>query len=261
MEIFVTTVAGATMTLDVENADLIESIKDQINVKIGVPVDSQVLVYNGTVLENGRTLQDYNIQRGATLNLFVQATVTNVRADKVEPTALHLSWTLATGDIPPGYVVFQSTTGQAPWTVLPPVTGTAIDVSGLTPATTYWFAVSARYSGDITVLSAPPPAISVTTAAVETPTTPPPATSTMPPPITSTLPPAASTTTPAAIPVPIVPKTVGQSRHVTAGESLPLTGASAAPPLLTGTLLLAIGMALVAAARRRWTKVSRHHLG
>ncbi|GGY03605.1 autotransporter domain-containing protein [Paludibacterium paludis] len=69
MQIFVTTLTHRTITLDVEASDSILDVKTQILDKEGVPTDRQILLYQSRVLEDERTLSDYNIQKLATLVL------------------------------------------------------------------------------------------------------------------------------------------------------------------------------------------------
>ncbi|XP_066455600.1 polyubiquitin-B isoform X2 [Eleutherodactylus coqui] len=71
MKIFVKTLTGKNITLEVEPSDTIASVKDKIQVIEGIPTDQQRMMFADRELDIAKTLHDYNILRGSTLRIYL----------------------------------------------------------------------------------------------------------------------------------------------------------------------------------------------
>ena len=72
MQIFVKTMTGKTIILDVEPANTVENVKAKIQDKEGIPRDQQRLVFKGQPLEDAHCLSDYKVPKEATLSLNIR---------------------------------------------------------------------------------------------------------------------------------------------------------------------------------------------
>ncbi|MDM8204178.1 ubiquitin-like protein [Faecalicoccus acidiformans] len=69
MQIFVKTLTGKHIAVEVEPTDRVEDLREKIQYEVGIPPDQQILIFAGKVLIDGNTLQDYSIQKDSTIHL------------------------------------------------------------------------------------------------------------------------------------------------------------------------------------------------
>lgn len=72
MQIFVKNLNGKTSTVTVDENETVESVKEKVKNKVGVPEDQQVLIFGGKQLQDGKTMLDYKIGAESTLNMVLR---------------------------------------------------------------------------------------------------------------------------------------------------------------------------------------------
>ncbi|KAL0694244.1 hypothetical protein Bca4012_061424 [Brassica carinata] len=90
MQIFIKTLTGKTLTLEVERSDTTCKVKEKIQDKEGIPTHQQMLVFGGKKLEDCLTLAIYNIQKNSTLYMMRRSRGMKIFVDTLEGNAIML---------------------------------------------------------------------------------------------------------------------------------------------------------------------------
>mmetsp|Transcript_21059 Transcript_21059/g.45651 ORF Transcript_21059/g.45651 Transcript_21059/m.45651 type:complete len:287 (+) Transcript_21059:100-960(+) len=72
MQLFVKTLTGKTVSIEIEEGESIEDVKAKIAEKEGIPAEQQRIIFGGQQLQDGKTVDDYNIGDDATLHLVLR---------------------------------------------------------------------------------------------------------------------------------------------------------------------------------------------
>lgn len=72
MQLFVKTLTGKTVSIEVEEGESIEDVKAKIAEKEGIPPEQQRLIFGGQQLQDSKTLDDYDVGDDATLHLVLR---------------------------------------------------------------------------------------------------------------------------------------------------------------------------------------------
>ena len=83
MQLFVKTLTGKTVSIEVEEGESIEDVKAKIAEKEGIPPEQQRLIFGGQQLQDAKTLDDYDVGDDATLHLVLRLRGGNAMINKV----------------------------------------------------------------------------------------------------------------------------------------------------------------------------------
>ncbi|KAJ1461156.1 ubiquitin-related domain-containing protein [Pelagophyceae sp. CCMP2097] len=72
MQLFVKTLSGKTISVEVEESDKIEDVKKMIEAKEGIPPEQQRLIFAGKQLDGHKTLMDYGVEEGSSFAMVLR---------------------------------------------------------------------------------------------------------------------------------------------------------------------------------------------
>jgi ubiquitin C len=91
IKIFVKTLSGKTLTIEIEPSETIDALKQKILEKEGIPVDLQILSFEGQLLTGSQTIAQSNIRFDSNVNLETK-TITVVKPFKPTLTTIQYSY-------------------------------------------------------------------------------------------------------------------------------------------------------------------------
>ncbi len=86
MQIFVKTIEGKSLALEVESCSLVEDVQAKVEARCGIPASAQRFVYEGKQLDGEFALADYGVTKEDTLHLLLR-----LRGGLIEPTLAALA--------------------------------------------------------------------------------------------------------------------------------------------------------------------------
>lgn len=72
LQVHVKTFAGKTITVEVEPDESIESLKNKLQSKEGIPINQQRILFGGKQLDSKKTISDYDIQNESTMHMVLR---------------------------------------------------------------------------------------------------------------------------------------------------------------------------------------------
>ena len=72
LQVFVKTFAGKTLTVEVEPDESVESLKNKLQSKEGIPPNQQRILFGGKQLDSKKSISDYGIEDESTMNMVLR---------------------------------------------------------------------------------------------------------------------------------------------------------------------------------------------
>jgi ubiquitin len=72
LQVFVKTVTGKTMTVDVQPTDTVDTVRQAIQTKEGIPSNHQRLIFNGRQLKQEETIAESGLQNHSQVHMVLR---------------------------------------------------------------------------------------------------------------------------------------------------------------------------------------------